>query len=70
MSERKMNLLETAHGLLCNAAQHESEDWKTAFRDWMSDYESALRHHRTKRHNKRIAVGNEAITKYEGGNVS
>lgn len=62
----KMDLLEAAHGLLCNKptdgmSAEESEEWHSAFRKWTSRYEALLTVDASKRENKRTQIITEYI---------
>ena len=66
---RKMDLLERAHGLLCNApgeggADHDLDAWRTLRAEWIERWHHVIRDHATKHHNKRVHIGNEAISGY------
>jgi hypothetical protein len=68
--QRKMDLLEQAHGLLCNApgaggAEHDHEAWLKLRAEWIERWSHVIKDQQTKRHNVRIAIGNAAITASE-----
>jgi hypothetical protein len=68
--KRKMDLLERAHGLLCNVpsdntSAEQGEEWNKLRADWIRRWEHLIADQQTKEHNARVAVGNEAITDYQ-----
>lgn len=68
--KRKMALLEQAHGLLCNApsdatSAEDGERWVKLRSEWIARWEHVIRDQRTKEHNRRIAVGNDAIDAFQ-----
>ncbi len=68
--KRKMALLEQAHGLLCNTpsdgtSAEEGDLWRNKRAEWIDRWTHVIRDHATKHHNKRIRIGNEAITDYQ-----
>jgi hypothetical protein len=68
--KRKMALLEQAHGLLCNApgdggSAEDGEEWHRQRAEWIERWTHVIRDQRTKEHNARVAIGNEAIARYD-----
>lgn len=68
--QRKMDLLEQAHGLLCNApgaggAEHDHDTWLKLRAEWIDRWTHVIKDQQTKRHNARIAIGNAAVTASE-----
>jgi hypothetical protein len=68
--QRKMDLLERAHGLLCNAPSdntgaEEGDAWRRLRTEWIARYGHLIKDQQAKEHNRRVAIGNNAIEEYE-----
>lgn len=70
MAERKMQMLERAHGLLCNvpsdgSSAEEGNEWRRLNQEWIDEWFHVIKAHQTKHQNARTAIGNEAIAEFE-----
>lgn len=67
---RKMDLLERAHGLLCNipgdgGSAEDGEQWHKLRAEWIERWVHVIRDQQIKHHNKQVRIGNDAITAYQ-----